>query len=90
VLVDVHGKTLYLWAHDKGRKSTCGGDCATYWPPLVTNGKPSAVGGAHSELLGSARRGDGRLQVTYAGHPLYTFIQDMRPGQTNGEALTGF
>jgi len=90
ILVDSHGKTLYLWAHDKGRRSTCYGDCATYWPPLLTRGKPVALRGAQTRLLGTTRRSDGRLQVTYAGHPLYYFIQDAGPGQTKGEGLTGF
>src|SRR5215831_9284418 len=74
ILVDAHGKTLYLWAHDKGAKSTCNGDCAEYWPPLLTNGKPLASGGAKTSLLGTTRRSDGRIQVTYAGHPLYSFV----------------
>jgi predicted lipoprotein with Yx(FWY)xxD motif len=90
VLVDAHGKTLYLWAHDKGTKSTCNGDCAEYWPPLLTRGKPIAAGGAKATLLGTSRRRDGRIQVTYAGHPLYYFVQDAKPGQTKGEGLTGF
>jgi len=90
VLVDAHGKTLYLWAHDKGTKSTCNGDCAEYWPPLLTRGKPFAAGGAKTTLLGTSRRSDGRIQVTYAGHPLYYFVQDSKPGQTKGEGLTGF
>ena len=90
VLVDAHGKTLYMWAHDKSAKSTCYGDCAEYWPPLLTRGKPVASGGAKGALLGSSRRSDGRMQVTYAGHPLYYFVQDTRPGQTKGEGLTGF
>ena len=90
VLVDAQGKTLYLWAHDKGAKSTCYGDCAEYWPPLLTRGKPVAVGGAQSTLLGSSRRSDGAIQVTYAGHPLYYFVQDTKAGQTKGEGLTGF
>ena len=90
VLVDAHGKTLYLWAHDKGSKSTCSGDCAEYWPPLIAHGKPTASGGARASLLGTTRRSDGRLQVTYAGHPLYYFVQDRKPGQTTGEGLTGF
>jgi predicted lipoprotein with Yx(FWY)xxD motif len=90
VLVDAHGKTLYLWAHDKGAKSTCNGDCAEYWPPLLTRGKPLAAGGAKAALLGTSRRSDGRIQVTYAGHPLYYFVQDRKPGQTTGEGLTGF
>src|SRR5690348_3672825 len=90
VLVDAHGKTLYLWAHDKGAKSSCYGDCAEYWPPLVSTGQPRALGGANSALLGTSRRSDGRIQVTYAGHPLYYFVQDSKPGQTKGEGLTGF
>jgi predicted lipoprotein with Yx(FWY)xxD motif len=53
VLVDAHGKTLYLWAHDKTAKSTCNGDCAEYWPPLVTSGKPRALAGANPKLIGT-------------------------------------
>jgi predicted lipoprotein with Yx(FWY)xxD motif len=90
VLVDAHGKTLYLWAHDRGTKSTCNGDCAEYWPPLITHGKPIAAGGAQAALLGTSRRSDGRTQVTYAGHPLYYFVKDRKAGQTSGEGLTGF
>ena len=90
ILVDSHGKTLYLWAHDKGRKSTCYGDCAAYWPPLIAHGRAFARAGARARLVGTTRRNDGRLQVTYAGHPLYYFVQDTKAGQTNGEGLTGF
>lgn len=90
VLVDAHGKTLYLWAHDKGPRSTCSGECAEYWPPLITSGKPAAGSGANARLLGANRRADGRLQVTYAGHPLYYFVKDSKAGQTNGEGLNGF
>ncbi|HEX2432903.1 MAG TPA: hypothetical protein VHI55_03030 [Gaiellaceae bacterium] len=90
VLVDAHGKTLYMWAHDKTAKSTCNGDCAEYWPPLITRGQPIAGAGARANLLATSRRSDGRMQVTYAGHPLYYFIQDSKPGQTKGEGLTGF
>ena len=90
VLVDARGKTVYMWAHDKTAKSTCNGDCAAYWPPLVTRGTPRALAGARADLLGTSRRSDGRMQVTYAGHPLYYFVQDTKPGQTKGEGLTGF
>jgi predicted lipoprotein with Yx(FWY)xxD motif len=90
VLVDARGKTLYMWAHDKTAKSTCNGDCAAYWPPLITHGRPIAVAGARTNLLGASRRADGRMQVTYAGHPLYYFVQDTKAGQTKGEGLTGF
>jgi predicted lipoprotein with Yx(FWY)xxD motif len=90
VLVDAKGRTLYLWAHDTGSKSTCSGECADYWPPLIAHGMPSASAGAQAGLLGTSRRTDGSRQVTYAGHPLYYFVKDTEPGQTNGEGLTGF
>jgi predicted lipoprotein with Yx(FWY)xxD motif len=90
ILVDAHGKTLYLWAHDKGHASTCNGQCARYWPPLVTSGKPKAGAGARGGLLGTTRRADGRTQVTYHGHPLYYFAGDKRAGDVKGEGLTGF
>jgi predicted lipoprotein with Yx(FWY)xxD motif/Ca2+-binding RTX toxin-like protein len=90
ILADSHGRTLYMWAHDKHRKSTCYGDCAVYWPALITQGKPRATGGVRKALLGTTRRKDGKLQVTYRGHPLYRFSGDTGPGQTSGEGLTDF
>jgi predicted lipoprotein with Yx(FWY)xxD motif len=90
VLVNSQGKTLYMWAHDKGSRSTCNGMCAKYWPPVTTSGKPRAIGGARASLIGTSRRRDGRMQVTYNGHPLYTFVGDKKPGDTKGEGLTGF
>ena len=90
VLVDAHGKTLYIWAHDKTSKSTCNGACAEYWPPLITQGRPKAIAGAKSRLISTSRRSDGRMQVTYAGHPLYSFALDTKAGQTTGEGLTDF
>jgi len=90
ILVDSHGRTLYLWAHDKHHRSTCYGACTAYWPPLTTRGKPRATGGARQALLSTTRRRDGRLQVAYRGHPLYRFSGDTKPGQTSGEGLTDF
>ena len=90
VLADSHGRTLYMWAHDKHHRSTCYGACAVYWPALTTKGKPKAIGGARKALLGTTRRRDGRMQVTYHGHPLYRFSGDTRAGQTSGEGLTDF
>lgn len=90
VLVNAQGRTLYVWAHDKGSSSTCYGMCAQYWPPVLTSGKPRALAGARSALLGTTRRHDGRMQVTYHGHPLYTFVMDKKAGDTKGEGLTGF
>jgi len=90
VVVDGRGRTLYLFEKDRRGGSACSGACATYWPPLLTNGKSSAIKGAKRSLLGSIRRSDGARQVTYAGHPLYLFFGDSRRGQTNGEGLTDF
>src|SRR6266404_9000868 len=89
-LVAANGKTLYMFAHDTSTKSTCSGSCATYWPPLYTTGKPTAGPGAHANLLGTTHRTDGKLQVTYHGHPLYFFVNDKQAGATSGEGLKAF
>jgi predicted lipoprotein with Yx(FWY)xxD motif len=90
VLVDSRGQTLYLFEKDARGTSACSGLCTTYWPPLLTKGKPIASKGAHRSQLGSIRRADGTRQVTYAGHPVYLFSGDSKRGQTNGESLTDF
>ena len=90
VLVDARGRTLYLFAKDKRRRSACYGACATYWPPLVSSAKPRAARGVRASLLALTKRTDGKRQVTYAGHPLYTFSLDTRAGQTSGQGLTDF
>jgi predicted lipoprotein with Yx(FWY)xxD motif len=90
ILVDANGRTLYLFDKDKRNKSACSGLCATYWPPLLTHGKPMARAGAKASLLGTTRRSDGSMQVTYAGHPLYRFALDTKAGQTSGEGLDDF
>ena len=90
ILVDARGHTLYLFEKDKNGKSACAGACATAWPPLIATAKPRAGAGAKASRLGTTRRADGRLQVTYNHHPLYTFIKDTKKGQTNGEGLDAF
>lgn len=90
VLVDARGHTLYLFEKDKKGMSLCSGACAAYWPAILSSAKPRAGAGVHASLLGRTRRADGRRQVTYAGHPLYRFVGDTKPGQTTGEGLTDF
>jgi len=90
ILADSRGRTLYLFENDKRGHSACAGACATYWPPLLTRGKPTAASAAKQALLGTTRRADGTTQVTYAGHPLYRFLQDTKPGQTTGQDLHDF
>jgi predicted lipoprotein with Yx(FWY)xxD motif len=84
------GHTLYLFRADHGTTSECYGSCATYWPPLLTSAKPVASGKVKSALLGTTKRKDGKLQVTYKGHPLYTYLADKKPGQTAGEGSKNF
>jgi predicted lipoprotein with Yx(FWY)xxD motif len=90
ILVDSKGITLYDFPPDKGITSVCYGACAALWPPLITHGKPMAGRGVRASLLGSTKRKDGKLQVTYAGHPLYYFVTDRKPGQTTGQGVDQF
>ena len=90
LLVNADGFTLYDFHKDKGGKSACYGACAGTWPPLITDGKPQAIKGAMPAKLGTTKRTDGTVQVTYAGHPLYWFSGDTAAGDTNGEGLTDF
>jgi predicted lipoprotein with Yx(FWY)xxD motif len=87
ILVNAQGRTLYLFAPDKHGKSTCYGSCATYWPPLLVTGKPVAGTGVKASLLGTTTRKDGKHQVTYNGHPLYTYVADSAAGKTSGQGL---
>jgi predicted lipoprotein with Yx(FWY)xxD motif len=87
ILVDGRGRTLYLFARDRNGKTACSGSCAVYWPPLIASGKPKAGAGAKQSLLGTTRRADGRMQVTYRHHPLYRYSGDSAKGQTNGQGL---
>ena len=88
ILVDARGHTLYLWSSDPANRSSCTSDfgCPTYWPPLLTSGKPHAGSGVDASLLGTIRRTKpAGLQVTYNGHPLYFNAADTKPGDLKGQ-----
>ena len=87
VLTNKGGHTLYLRASDTSRKSTCYGACTKQWPPLLTAAKPLASSGVTAKLLGTLKRTDGKLQVTYAGHPLYLYSGDGAKGEVYGQGL---
>jgi predicted lipoprotein with Yx(FWY)xxD motif len=72
------GKVVYVFGADRGSKSRCYGVCAKAWPPLLTRAAPVAGRGVEAKLLGTTRRRDGALQVTYNGHPLYYYSADRR------------
>jgi predicted lipoprotein with Yx(FWY)xxD motif len=91
IIVDGKSHTLYLFQKDRHGKSACSGACAQNWPPLLTKGAPKAGPSAKSSLLGTTKRSDGTTQVTYNGHPLYTFVADNgKPGSTAGEGVEAF
>lgn len=87
VLVDGDGLTLYMFEPDEQGPPTCNDDCAESWPPLVTDGEPTADGGADADLLGTAERDDGSTQVTYDDWPLYRWSGDQAPGDVEGQGI---
>jgi predicted lipoprotein with Yx(FWY)xxD motif len=89
ILVDSKGMTLYTFQKDVGTKSMCPGACAKIWPPLIS-GHPTAGSGVSAGMLGTTKRSDGTTEVTYAGHPLYTYVTDTSPGQVTGNGVNTF
>lgn len=75
--------TVYLFEADKRSASSCSGECAKVWPPVI--GKPKAAGAAMASDLGTTMRSDGTTQVTYKGHPLYLYIKDKDAGDSYGQ-----
>jgi predicted lipoprotein with Yx(FWY)xxD motif len=90
ILVDSRGRTLYLFEKDRNGVSMCNTACVAYWPALTSRGTPRAGKGVQQSLLRLGRAQNGVRQVTYAGHPLYTFVGDKQAGQTTGEGLNNF
>jgi predicted lipoprotein with Yx(FWY)xxD motif len=84
VLADANGRTLYWFAPDTAARSACYGSCAAYWPPVKG---PATAGPGVTGTLSVLTRSDGSVQAAYDGHPLYTYVGDSAPGQTNGNGL---
>jgi predicted lipoprotein with Yx(FWY)xxD motif len=76
VVADAKGEAFYVFGKESSAKSKCYGACATAWPPVLTNGKPGAGKGVTASLLGTTKRANGKLQVTYDGRPLYYYVDD--------------
>jgi predicted lipoprotein with Yx(FWY)xxD motif len=90
IVVDGKGRTLYLFEKDAHRRSACYGQCAKDWLPVLTHGKPMALAGVTQSRLGVSRRANGSEQASYAGHPLYRFVEDKKAGQIRGEGSQDF
>ncbi|HEY2272676.1 MAG TPA: hypothetical protein VGH30_07875 [Jatrophihabitantaceae bacterium] len=86
-LTDGSGKALYMFASDSSTKSSCSGQCLSYWP--VFGGKVTAGKGVQAAKLASITTG-GTRQATYAGHPLYYYAGDKKAGDVTGQGLDDF
>src|SRR5688572_29795446 len=80
MLFDSNKQAIYIFENDPKGESVCYGDCAEAWPPVLTEGEPKAGEGVNADLLGTVGRRDGKLQVTYAGQPLYFYAHE-GPGE---------
>lgn len=89
ILVNAHGMTLYIFDNDKHDKSACAGKCAVYWPPLTLPKGMSVAAACHgvSGKFAAIKRAGGAHQISYDGHPLYTFAGDKKAGQTHGQGI---
>jgi predicted lipoprotein with Yx(FWY)xxD motif len=90
ILVDSRGRTLYLFEADKAGMSACSGSCAAVWPPLMATGTPHGGPQVKASELGTIAGSAGGRQVSYHGHPLYTFAGDAKAGDTTGQGLDQF
>lgn len=88
-LVDGAGMSVYLYQRDEPGELACLDACVNNWPPVVVEGDIAVGDGLTPELAGSVERPDGTQQATYGGHPLYTYVRDSEPGDTNGQGLGG-
>ena len=84
ILVNSRGFTLYAFTRDASKRDNCMkiSGCTAVWPPLTTTGNPVAGPGLKASLLGTIPYKGSLEQVTYAGHPLYTYEGDDGPGST--------
>jgi predicted lipoprotein with Yx(FWY)xxD motif len=90
ILVNGKGYTLYAWSADTAKKSACAGSCAFIWSPLIVRGVPKLAPGLKKSLVGNVVRAGGSRQLTYGGHPLYTYRADTGPHLVNGQGLRSF
>jgi predicted lipoprotein with Yx(FWY)xxD motif len=84
IMADANGMTLYTYDEDGPGKSNCVDQCAVNWPPAIATAADKPVGD-----LTIIARPDGTLQWADEGKPLYTFVQDKKPGDVTGDNMKG-
>ena len=89
ILVDSDGNTLYLFGNDAPNAPACNTGCLGTWPALVSDGAATVGEGLDLADVGTVTAADGSTQVTFYGHPLYSFAGDSAPGDTNGQGVGG-
>lgn len=90
IIFDGRGRALYAFTRDRGKQSRCYGACAGAWPVYYRQGALRAGPGIRRSLIGTTRRTDGRLQITYAGRPLYYYVGDRRAGEVRCQNVVEF
>jgi predicted lipoprotein with Yx(FWY)xxD motif len=92
ILATGSGRTVYMFTHDQVNHDTCVAisGCTGIWPLVTSNGTPTLGPGVKRSLVGAIKLPSGARQVTYAGHPLYTYIADAGPGDTSYVGLSQF
>ena len=89
ILVDARGRTLYVFTKDRAGHSACVAGCTRVWPPALATGRMQLGPGVRAAKVTTMRRRDGRRQLVYNGHPLYSLISDTAPGQASGQGFEG-
>jgi predicted lipoprotein with Yx(FWY)xxD motif len=89
ILTDDQGMTLYRLTRDQNGTSSCFDACATAWPPVLVDALPAGADAALAQNLGLRPRPDGTQQLTFKNQPLYHYVGDSQPGDTNGQGSGG-
>ncbi len=88
ILATGGGNTLYDFVPDTPTHSAClNDDCVLQWPPLLESGPVTVGKGVDASLVGTLHRPGGSTQLSYGGHPLYTYNLDVTPGMVTGQAV---
>jgi predicted lipoprotein with Yx(FWY)xxD motif len=92
ILVNARGFTLYAFTKDTRDHDACAGitACLSLWPAVTTSGSVSAGRGVKRSLIGTIKFRGSQRQITYAGHPLYTYAEDTKPAQTSNINILQF
>ena len=92
IVVDAKGFSVYLLTSEAPGRFSCTLACSVFWPPLTVPAGTTQVSAGPGVLgkLGLVKNPEGSMQVTYNGYPLYHYLSDHSPGQTQGEGITSF